>query len=240
MEFVSLLKPKEYVIGIVGSEAADCDSIVCALSLAAFRSLMNLDENVAFLPFVQCSFDDLKLRRETVILLSMQQIPLDTLRTTEDVQDVSEWILVDHNVANFPNCKVIEIIDHHFDYKIHDLAKRKIAFEGQSALVGSCCTLIAEEVLSQKEASAIVNGDGKNTDVLLKILHLLLGVILIDTANLTPDNGKTTDRDVEAVKLIREILKLGPDQTNEIFTKLHFAKADPLFWSGMNSDEMLR
>jgi len=71
--------------------------------------------------------------------------------------------------------------DHHKDQWRADLKVSK-----QIELVGSCCTLVAEKLLTM--------------DVLdSQITSLLLGTILLDTVNLDPRAGRSTDKDKEVV-----------------------------------------
>ena len=58
-------------------------------------------------------------------------------------------------------------------------------------LVGSCCTLVAEKLLA--------------VDILDNMMcGFLLGTILLDTINLDPRAGKTTDNDKQIVARLME------------------------------------
>lgn len=70
---------------------------------------------------------------------------------------------------------VVEIVDHHKDLEQHPGLQgpaRDIAFDASDgsgrALVGSCCTLVAERMLAQEQGSKLLSSD---------VARLLLGVV---------------------------------------------------------------
>ena len=183
---------------IIGNPAGDADSIVSSLSLSYVDHLVGRKPDK--LAIVCVPRADLALRRETVLLLEMVHVFSQSLICLDDIPSEameSTVTLVDHNKLLYPQlreCNVVEILDHHMDEQHHvnvvgDL--RKIEFEGSTALVASTCTLIAERYLhtSLREIPA-------------DLAFSLLGVILLDTANMSHSAAKGTPRDQAAIDFL--------------------------------------
>ena len=109
--------------------------------------------------------------------------------------------LVDHNRIRSSlrhlDGKVVEILDHHVGEGYHADAvpegsgARNVAFRGRDALVGSACTLVAERMLQAGTATLDPSAS-----------LVLLGVILLDTMDMSPEAGKGTDRDLAAINAL--------------------------------------
>jgi exopolyphosphatase len=134
-------------------------------------------------------------------------------------------ILVDHNrlrssLTHLSN-NVIEIVDHHEDEGCYldtvPTIKRNIAFHDGVALVASTCTLVVERLFnitpttSSSSSRSADSGDSINrsyaTAVTTRTIDaslgvLLLGVILLDSINMSEDAGKGTARDDVAISLL--------------------------------------
>lgn len=88
-------------------------------------------------------------------------------------------------------------------------------------LVGSCSTLVAEKLLP--------------LDILdSQMSNLLLGTILLDTINLDPRAGRSTDKDKVIVKRLQDRYPLALD---ELYIALSQAKFDV---SGLSTQDLLR
>ena len=174
---------------------------------------------------------DLPLRRETTLLLEMAGVDLDQLLCIDSPPSVASLLapstdghssaggakplsisLVDHNRIRSSlrhlDDHVVEILDHHEDEGHHTDAvpkgsgARNVAFRGRDALVGSTCTLVAERML--QVADPIVSGGDKDDAATLdpSASLVLLGVILLDTMDMSPEAGKGTDRDLVAINVL--------------------------------------
>lgn len=173
---------------------------------------------------------DLPLRRETTLLLEMAGVDLDQLLCIDSPPSVASLLtpstdghssaggaeplsisLVDHNRIRSSlrhlDDHVVEILDHHEDEGHHTDAvpkgsgARNVAFRGRDALVGSTCTLVAERML--QVADSIASGDDKDAATLDPSASLaVLGVILLDTMDMSPEAGKGTDRDLAAINAL--------------------------------------
>ena len=211
---------------IMGNEAGDADSIISSLALSHVKQMMFSNTSVQteiplFLPLMNIYREDMKLRRETVLLLQLAAPGITLMKSQNDfiyVNDESfqsftnhhndiSVTLVDHNkysstfVSSTLQNNVYEIIDHHQDEGWHvDTAtkpNREIAFEDQKATVGSTCTLITERL--QKYTSTF-NITTPTIDV--ELCLVLLGVILLDTMNMDQKLAKGTHRDESAIQFL--------------------------------------
>ena len=134
--------------------------------------------------------------------------------------------LVDHSVPSEDKrdlvSSVVEIVDHHQDDSsgvYEDTVKKTIS------PVGSCATLIADDFLTYKQEALEENPD---------LVKLLLGVILLDTDNLSPTTGLATDKDCDVVV---ELSNLTDADRDGLFNDLLTAKFDT---SGLSTYDLLR
>ena len=84
--------------------------------------------------------------------------------------------------------------DHH-----KDLWPANLKVDKTIELVGSCSTLVAEKLLPLGVLDS-------------QMTSLLLGTILLDTINLDPRAGRTTDKDKAIVKRLQEMYPMAPDE----------------------------
>ncbi|KAL7452633.1 hypothetical protein ACHAWC_004369 [Mediolabrus comicus] len=152
---------------------------------------------------------------------------------------------------------------------VADSGKRNIAFANGHATVASTCTLVAERLFENMSAAADADADAEVSDSIDGALGLsLLGVILLDSINMSPEAKKGTPRDEEAIQqllkrtdwasftestttapsLVDEatIAKIFPNGRSNmpnrkaLFETLIGAKSDPKFWSDMSAMNCLR
>eukprot|EP00531_Pseudo-nitzschia_arenysensis_P007631 CAMPEP_0116132640 /NCGR_PEP_ID=MMETSP0329-20121206/9662_1 /TAXON_ID=697910 /ORGANISM="Pseudo-nitzschia arenysensis, Strain B593" /LENGTH=462 /DNA_ID=CAMNT_0003627181 /DNA_START=314 /DNA_END=1702 /DNA_ORIENTATION=- len=252
---------------VIGNEAGDADSILSAIGLAYVKALQphrdSDDSNKLFVPVISIPAENLKVQRpETTFLLS------DCAGVKADINDLiaidqqdllpnkATLTLTDHNFfRGTPRFDwiVTEIVDHHSDEGKHmdtcPLSKRNIAFDDSKALVASTTTLVAEEFYA-------TTGESKMPP---SLAILLLGTILIDSINMSPEAGKGTPRDAAAIQKIMdetdwaelalpdEIVTLDEDgkkgsapDTTKLFNKLQDAKFSPEFWNGLTAEQAIR
>jgi exopolyphosphatase len=243
---------------VMGNEAGDADSIISAITLAYIESVKGHTEKT---PIVSIPQADLETQRpETALLLKLAGISnaagvllfVDQPIVTESTE-ATEVTLVDHNrladTFQQNDWKVVEIVDHHHDQGMYmdtcSGPSRWIAFADDEALAASACTLVVErmEELWRKPYPSSLS-------------VLLLGVILLDSVNLSPQAGKVTQRDRDAVQILlndtnwqelsqesKEVLKIslssGPN-TTAFFDALQDTKYDPGFWMSLSMRDALR
>jgi len=212
----------------IGNEAGDADSIVSALVHGHVLSLEERIEqrqegrslNTLYAPVVGVPRYDLPLRRETTLLLKMAGVDLDRVLCVDDPPSIPSLLresdddgtsstggvtkisLLDHNRirSSLQHLEggIVEILDHHEDELAHSHVEgdnRNVAFEGRDALVGSTCTLVAERLFRAVDAL-----DDATVDPSASLA--LLGVILLDTMDMSVEAGKGTNRDKAAIEAI--------------------------------------
>lgn len=196
---------------VTGNQSADLDSVISAISYSYFSNLK--DKNEYIIPLINIPREDLKLRRDIVLVLSAHSISEDLLYFVEDFarltksQTKTELVLVDHcnlqgdiltDAYQQKRLEVVAIIDHHADEGIALDAKPRIVHSN-----GSCSSLVFNywyDCIGEKTEFY------KDIDVIL----LLLAPLLIDTSNMTQ---KVEEGDEVAFAKYKEILNLPGNKT---------------------------
>jgi exopolyphosphatase len=263
---------------ILGNVAGDADSVVSAITLAYVEASLQ-PNNQPKTPIVSIPRHDLETQRpETSYLLKLAGVELQHLlcideydaviNTANDTGGAVNVTLVDHNVLDDGslqigntnwnwNWTVVEIMDHHQDEEHHldtcplGSTARTIAFANGQALVASTTTLVAERLRELGNTSNCYPAS---------LSLLLLGVILLDSVNLSPQVGKVTQRDQNAVedllhhtcwyelpRNVQKVLQMTtankmyilPNAT-ALFCALQEAKYNPKFWRSLSVPDALR
>ena len=234
----SMTKQKKRLTLVLGNEAADLDSVACAVSLAYSLHLADDDETRAYAPVVCVPREDFPLRADARWLLDHVGIDVDALtfdgeisfetyaRTTRD-DDALRLVLVDHNAvasssayAAFADA-VDAVVDHHDDEK-----KYPAACDAVVVPTGSCATLVAE-ALTGASADASLEPSGtaslrvsffsnrfeKTGAARLRVgdprAALLLAAVLLDTQNLNASATRVHARDAAIVPILASLAGTG-------------------------------
>lgn len=209
---------------VVGNEAADLDSISCAIALAYLRQKTSPFQSV---PIANIPRSELTLRRDVLLAFSLADIsPADVLFIDElpdGLQSAAEITLVDHNALTRHQkdaaSLVVRVIDHHADEGQHTNADPRIVQK-----VGSCATLVADLV------------DESDVGNLRDVARLLSCALMLDTGNLM-DTAKTTPRDEKALKTLGIIGRWDKGARSNVFASLRKARRDV---TGMDARDLLR
>lgn len=214
---------------VLGNEACDVDSMVCALTYAYFLS-KTVRSEMLVLPLLNIRQSDLVLRSDNVFLLRQVGLSPDLLlfRDQLDLKALHRagrlrLTLVDHNVLPSSDSDlegaVVEVIDHHLQER-QSSTSCPVTVE----MVGSCATLVTERIL--QKAPEILDQ---------QIAQLLYATVVLDCVNMAPAAGKVTPKDSEiAAALESRFPALPPRGT--LFQTLQNAKFDV---SGLNTEQML-
>lgn len=266
---------------IMGNEAGDADSIISAITLAHVESLHNESKIEVLCPVASIARQDIGLRNDINLLFDIVGIDQeqDLIYLDDDIfQKIvhddnihKSVVLVDHNKLRSDlwhlEGYVEEILDHHQDEGAHsdsvhdDL--REIAFEDNGTTAGSTCTLIVERLmLYMHDNDKHTEGTGRvAVDPGLGLA--LLGVILLDTMNMSEHAGKGTVRDQKAIDFLMDHVEWNSLNLKEpmrskifssansskgelipnrehLFTMLQDSKFDPDFWARMSARDALR
>jgi len=219
-KWIRSLKPKLHALNVkqdpvtivIGNEACDLDSGVCALVLAYHRHILAPHTNI--FPLLNIPAKDFVLKTELVHCLEKYNIRENDVlfKDTLDLHSIGNvsLILVDHNVLT-PELKelegfVTEVYDHHALERKED-SNTKILVE----TVGSCSSLVTQTIRSENESFSEKEP-----------LELLLATILLDTVALQPGAKKVTAKDVEMVEWIES--RIGSVDRSELFKEVSSAK----------------
>ena len=199
---------------VMGNEACDLDSAVCAIVLSF---LLSSRTGQLHAPLLNVPRGDLCLRPDVVRALEDASVDPGQLFFLDDpeLKNLSRHRLhlVDHNrlcpaQASLEEA-VVQIVDHHRDDGRSPAAEREIFFP-----LGSCASLVARRVLEEKLVEE-------------RVARLLLGPILIDTGNLDPKLGKTEKLDQEMAAALAPLCGLEDAEARRVFFEsLNDAKFD--------------
>ena len=200
---------QQRVRAVLGNEAGDLDSIACALALGRLRGC---------LPLLDMTPADLLLRPEAAELFAAAGVEASLLLFAPEVDLEGlqragrlSLVLVDHNELALHRAvlapAVEEIVDHHPDRGHYPWVRARLIEP-----VGSAATLVTRLV---RAASPALPDPATAT--------LLLGPVLLDTADLSAPRTRPADR--EAAGLLREAA--GP-AAEGLFERLQAARLRPL------------
>jgi len=252
---------------VTGNEAADADSVLSALCYG-FLLASRPGQTREIVPVVSCRANEFALRREVTYLLERAAafVPrgpgagledayeglaflddvesrLSALRVLAAADGGLQVALLDHNAAWGPFAElapcVSEILDHHKDARLHPHVaglQRSVSFnELEGRGVGSTCTLVAQRLLQRQQQSG---GGGLPAADAAQLSLLLLGVILLDTINLSAAAGKTTAEDAATAAALQAALATavpaaGAAALDTLFDALAGIRMDPAWWRAL-------
>ncbi len=213
---------------VMGNESADLDSIVSAAMYAYFLSRRDPGGHVNIVPLINIGASLLSLRPEVAFHFArtgvdIASIPFVDSLCLEQLHSAGrlKLTLIDHNelAVRQSNLEsgVVEIIDHHADeHRFEDIGHRVIE------PVGSCATLVAEQIL-----------DGCPELLDKNLARFLLGPVLLDTVNLDPSKGRCREKDSIVGG---ELLRLGEICRTQFLEQLTEKRTDI---SSLTPDELM-
>lgn len=226
---VFLLKGKEVLKGlstyacvyvVLGNETCDLDSAVSSL-VYGYTLYMKDTPHKAVLSVLNIPHAHFPIKTEVLYYLKECNIDVNSLIFRDDVnlkdlqnQGKLKLILVDHHALNLDNeflrTSVVEVIDHRPQDPVWAWKDTKISLQ----TVGSCCTLIAQNMINMNENC-----------ITSQIAKLLYGPIVLDTACFSECAGITTKHDYQVAAKLEGICGNQLDR-KKIFRDLQEAKAD--------------
>jgi len=246
------VKGRDIVTMVAGNEASDADSIISALTYAYLKEEEDLADGIrdrVYVPMVKCNRRHMKLRQETVAILSHAGVDLHDMIHADDETFVPlkhlveaedstfRVILVDHNEADgfmkgLVQGRVAEILDHHMDQQAHVAGKETIAFDSKTGkpTMMSACSVIAERYLGNAVGRQLLKDDDG------AVAASLLAVIIIDSKGLG-SHATATDKAI-AEKLKADISNIESKEHLQ-FKWLVQKKENPEFWKSATLEENL-
>ncbi|CAG8717873.1 15332_t:CDS:1, partial [Cetraspora pellucida] len=213
------------------------DSIVGSISYA-YLSTQSCPLNTVYLPIIQIPRSDLSLRPECNFVFQKCEISTASLIFLDEISDhlsiISKsyslsLVLLDHNkligIWNQFADKVDTILDHHQDEGLYLNIKERY-IEG----VGSATSLVVLKFKDKWEKNLNYNKqldkDTQNWDKI--IANLLLSAILVDTALLDFSQGRTTQKDQDAIDFLLDILRPSDPKTfiKDYYNEIQNAKSN--------------
>ncbi|XP_018576374.1 exopolyphosphatase PRUNE1 [Anoplophora glabripennis] len=190
---------------VIGNESCDLDSTVSSLVLAFFLDkykIPQIPNSAIIIPILNVTYENFLLRTENCFVLQECEIPLTSLIYRNEV-NIEELLktkritasLVDHHVLSKNDClvesRVVEIFDHR-PFDVNSKWKNqniKLRIEE----VGSCSTLIADEILRRDESFLTKD-----------LAYMIYETIIYDTIALRPENGRAKELDVSIAKKLED------------------------------------
>ncbi|XP_045114561.1 exopolyphosphatase PRUNE1-like [Portunus trituberculatus] len=226
---------------VLGNESCDLDSAVSAIVYAfLLHSLQNGEEAVGVVPVLNIPAGEYPLKTEVTHWLQKHGILQNSLifRDEVNLSRLQEGgslrvTLVDHHVLPpadaYLESSVVGVLDHRpLDPNAPTNERVTMIVEP----VGSCCTLVAEQVMA------------KNPALLDPVTaSLLYGTIILDTVNLNPAAKRVTPKDIEVASQLARLMSPPPSSFRIVHhasggvQELTEAKADV---SGLTCDQLLR
>lgn len=217
---------------VMGNEASDLDSIAGAIARAWFLTSAPYGAERVIVPVLNIPREDLELRRDTQYLLDLLGIDEQSLLFVDEVplaqlaeEGRLRLHLVDHNAVAVTQStladSVVSIIDHHHDWGV---AYPLIADPDPQLLVSVDRELREIRVVGSASSLIALDFYRRDQDELgPDWAALLLGPVLLDTANLLSTN-KTTERDLQAgAFLVQAAGEIVPD---DFYDRLSDARSD--------------
>lgn len=150
-----------------------------------------------FVPVLNIPREKLPLKSEVVHFLGKNAIQTDNVlcRDEVDLNRFTSYILVDHHVSALNPHKIKMI----FDHRPQDPRAQFTTNDVFIADVGSCATLVANYILQEAANS---------TDDEKEVLKLLMGPIILDTINFSPEADKARPLDHQVLARMEAILEI--------------------------------
>ncbi|GBM49912.1 Protein prune 2 [Araneus ventricosus] len=204
---------------VLGNESCDLDSAISSLVMAYFIFKVQKTADIV-IPVLNVKRKELAVRTEVVFFLEETSISISDVICIDEIdlkalheKGKLSLVLVDHNTLSveqsYLDSRVVQIFDHHQIDNPDNLKKINAKVEP----VGSCCTLVAEEIL---------NSNASLMDP--QVAMLLYGTILLDTICLNETAQRVTEKDRKIIAKLETILE-GVNR-NEVFETLQKVKFD--------------
>lgn len=209
----ALADPNASVALVMGNEAADLDSMACAVSFAyaaANGSGVGVG-SVSFVAVIAVPREDFALRTDAAWLFRDVGVDVSALvfadevdpRALRDAGRLKGVTLVDHNRAAAAYESVVDLVDVVVDHH-EDEGKYPSTASTTIAPVGSCATLVTEAMDGSFRRSGALNGEGP-------LARLLAGAVALDTQNLDFAASRATERDAAALARLAPLAGLSAD-----------------------------
>ncbi|KAK0087402.1 hypothetical protein PV326_005210 [Microctonus aethiopoides] len=232
---------------ILGNESCDLDSAVCTLvhGLFHYNSLLRDNtEGIAVIPVLNVVKNQFNIKTEVIYHLETNKVPLELLTFRDEInlmelnkRQILALCLVDHHTLNDYDmplvASVVEVIDH----RPQDLNWPWTACDINLKKVGSCATLVAQNILEKNPQlldQQIFNLLTGNYSSIVNIYEMnsaeknKSSPILIDTCNFSESAARATPLDFEVTQRLELIsgIESTAENRNDVYSKILRAKTD--------------
>ncbi|XP_058799640.1 exopolyphosphatase PRUNE1 [Phymastichus coffea] len=197
-----LINANDYqqILVVLGNPTCDLDSAVCALAKGYLEYREQAVSRITgVIPVLNVTRDEFRLRTEVVYYLKRCGVPRDLLTFRDEINleelrasEKLQLIMVDYHALPEEDVQladsVIEVIDHRPQDASWPWSGRRLCLQ----LVGSCATLVAQQILQ------------RCPDILTELACLLKGPILVDTVNLSREAARATPLDHEIMERLEQ------------------------------------
>ncbi|XP_054271265.1 exopolyphosphatase PRUNE1 [Macrosteles quadrilineatus] len=208
------------VIIVLGNESCDLDSAISSIIYSILLDHKKTQDSIVF-PVLNIPSVQLPVKTELNYFLRKNHIDVDNIICKDEIDLCSlydsnslQLNLVDHHVLDGDYKRLQDSVLSVIDHRPQDPAWLWPQVDLTLQKVGSCCTLVAEKLLTQ--APELVTPT---------VALLLLGVIIIDTNVFSPSAGLASALDIHIADKL-ESLCIQPVDRNTLFNELQSAKQD--------------
>ncbi|XP_052830300.1 protein prune homolog 2 isoform X2 [Octopus bimaculoides] len=187
---------------VLGNESADLDSVISSLVEAFYLSRTNKADDVLIIPVINICRRDVHLRKTLHHVLKQQGTLCDDLIYRDDVDlqklhfhQKLKLTLVDQNILPLKDVSLEDCVVSVIDHRPRERPESS-GCEVNIEQVGSCCTLIAEQIFNSHQPNTIDE----------KVAALLFSTIIFDTINMSKDAKRGTAKDEEILQRLENIL----------------------------------
>lgn len=199
---VECISDYETIHAVLGNAAADLDSVISSLVQAFYLYQINSSPKTLIVPVLNIPRSDYYLKTETIHILKQHRITAELLTFRDDLNLLElhnlkklKLTLVDQNVLPNKDLPLEECVVRVIDHRSRERPESSFCNVTVEP-VGSCCTLIADEIFKGSYSNQI--------DV--TVATLLFTTILLDTVNMSKDAGRGTAKDEEMLQRLEVVI----------------------------------
>ncbi|XP_018327248.1 exopolyphosphatase PRUNE1 isoform X2 [Agrilus planipennis] len=206
---------------VMGNESCDLDSMVSTLALSYYLYKKVYDPNkVIVVPLLNINSEELSWRTENCFVLKKIQLDKENLiyRNNIDLEEIQtkktlSVSLVDHHVLKPEDLFLAKSVRQIFDHRPKDSAANWDLDTVRFVLkeVGSCATLVAEEIIRSDPSILVAN-----------LATLLYDTITFDTIAYNVEAGKVKELDLWVASYLEEKFKFQKTR-KALFDELWYA-----------------
>lgn len=199
---VDCLSDYETIHAVLANESADLDSVISSLVQAFYLHRITNSPKTLIVPVLNIPRSDFHLKTEAIHILKPHGITAELLTFRDDLDLLElrnlkklKLTLVDQNVLPNKDLPLEDCVVRVIDHRPRERPESSFCNVTVEP-VGSCCTLIADEIFKGSYSNQI--------DV--TVATLLYSTILVDTINMSKEAGRGTAKDEEMLQRLEVMI----------------------------------